>query len=122
MEHTVTFPLRLVTFPGYVFFPTGDDSGMQLGLINIKVEIEEYIGSGQAAKLSSTKCHSMPYPEISTAIGFTVQFVASNQKSLEFYWLSIVCNHPINQFLQQQHVIVENQSHKCNLVRVTKPA
>ena len=42
MEHMVTFPLRLVTFPGYVFLSTGDDTGIRLALsYDTKVGIDE---------------------------------------------------------------------------------
>jgi hypothetical protein len=59
----VTFLIRPVTFPGYVFSSnTGDDTGIQLALsIDTRVGIEEYIASGQAGKLNRTKHHLMPY-------------------------------------------------------------
>ena len=34
MEHMLTFPFQLVTFPGYVLLPSGDVSGIPLALFN----------------------------------------------------------------------------------------
>ena len=58
----VTFPLRPVTFPGYVFTSnTGDDTGIQLALSkDTRVGIEEFIVSGKAGKPNMTTHNSMP--------------------------------------------------------------
>ena len=59
-KHMVTFPLRPVTFPGYVFTSnTGDDTGIQLALSkDTRVGIEEFIASGKAGKPNRTTHHA----------------------------------------------------------------
>ena len=95
-KHMVTFPLRPVTFPGYVFTSnTGDDTGIQLALSkDTRVGIEEFIASGKAGKLSRTTYHSMPYSGISHFDRRLIFSLATNQSTFGISLDPFVCSLP----------------------------
>ena len=85
----VTFPLRPVTFPGYVFTSNiGDDTGIQLALSkDTRVGIDEFIASGKAGKPNRTTHHSMPYSGISHFDRHLIFHLQPIRAALEFHWL-----------------------------------
>ena len=95
-KHMVTFPLRPVTFPGYVFTSnTGDDTGIQLALSkDTRVGIEEFIASGKAGKPNRITHHSMPYSGISHFDWRLIFSPATNQSTFGISLDPFVCSLP----------------------------
>ena len=95
-KHMVTFPLRPVTFPGYVFTSnTGDDTGIQLALSkDTRVGIEEFIASGKAGKPNRTTHHSMPYSGISHFDRRLIFSPATNQSTFGISLDPFICSLP----------------------------
>ena len=87
--YTVTFPLRLVTFPGCTMNSSKATTlESKLGFSEIQGWDRRYfVASGKAGKLNLTGRCLMPYSEISLAsFGFAILQRGPMGSILNFYW------------------------------------
>ena len=98
MAHTVTFPLRLVTFPGYVSFQWAMTMWIQLAISHdARVGIEEMHRQQSGGQAQQDHVSFKPY---SAAGAFPLPSVlwcsfCSQSESLESHWSTVGRSHPI---------------------------